>query len=201
MIHCWKTSEKAMLRVLSPSFKLFLEQIRMLKAAWILTSDWIKLRGSHARNGCYVTCCKANLLWVSKTRNMYRCPPLSATTFRNLICCKTGLIRGWSNAQHRYSIRFAAMFQKQVARFFLSVLSRPFLHVYRVAGSFWWSALHPLTKTFKCQTGKWWRNMKEIVTLFFVFLIQWQKCMQMKVSTRLKEAFDRWQMFKVSQNR
>ena len=43
--------------------------------------------------------------------------------------------------------------------------------------------------------------MKEIVTLFFVFLIQWQKCMQMKVSTRLKEAFDRWQMFKVSQDR
>ena len=54
--------------------------------------------------------------------------------------------------------------------FLLPALSRLFLHVYRVAGSFWWSALHPLTKTFKWQTGKWWWNMKEIVTLFLYFL-------------------------------
>ena len=37
-----------MLRVLSPTFKLVLQQIRLLHVARILFSDWIKLRRSHA---------------------------------------------------------------------------------------------------------------------------------------------------------
>ena len=39
---------------------------------WILTSDWIKLRGSHAIHGSYITCCKTSLPWAGKTCNMYR---------------------------------------------------------------------------------------------------------------------------------
>ena len=78
LIHCCKTREKAM-RALPPWFNLFLEQLRLLQAAWILTSDLIEVRGSHARNGSYVTCCKTNLLWVSKTRNMYRFSAKSRT--------------------------------------------------------------------------------------------------------------------------
>ena len=46
------------------------------KVAWILTSDWIKLRRSHAIRRIYVTCCKTGLSWASKTRNM------------NRFCCK-----------------------------------------------------------------------------------------------------------------
>ena len=196
-----------MLRALPPWVNLFLEQLRLLYAAWILTSDWIKLRGSHARNGCYVTCCKTNLLWVSRTRNMYRFSAKSRTAllFQQQLFATWFVARQvWFEGGKTRNIVIPFVLQQcfeTSSTFFLSVLSRPFLHVYRVAGFFWWSALHPLTKTFKCQTGKWWRHMKEIVTLFFVFLIQWQKCMQMKVSTRLKEAFDRWHIFKVSQNR
>ena len=46
--------------------------IRLLQVAWILISDWIKLRGSHAIHGSYVTCSKTSLPWAGKTRNMYR---------------------------------------------------------------------------------------------------------------------------------
>ena len=67
--NCGKTSW----RVLLPSFKCVLQQIRLLQVSWILTSDWIKLRGSHAIHGSYVTCCKTCLSWAGKTRNRYRC--------------------------------------------------------------------------------------------------------------------------------
>jgi len=67
-----QTSWKAMLRVLPPTFKPVLQQTKLLQVAWILTSDWIKLRGSHAIRGIYVTCCNTSLPWASKTRNMYR---------------------------------------------------------------------------------------------------------------------------------
>ena len=47
------------------------------KVAWILTSDWIKLRANHAIHGSYVTCCVTEVVAKSRTR-------LSATTLRNL---------------------------------------------------------------------------------------------------------------------
>ena len=56
--NCWK----AMLLYLPLTFKPVLYQIRLLQVAWILTSDWIKLRGIHAIYGIYVTCCKKSLL-------------------------------------------------------------------------------------------------------------------------------------------
>ena len=58
-------SWKVMLRVLPPTFKLYLQQIRLLQVAWILTSDWIKLHGSHViRHGSNVTSCKIRFILI-----------------------------------------------------------------------------------------------------------------------------------------
>ena len=70
--HCCKTSWKATLRVLPATFKPVFQQTRLLQVAWILASDWIKLHGSHAIRGIYVTFCNTSLSWAGKTRNMYR---------------------------------------------------------------------------------------------------------------------------------
>ena len=47
-----------MSRVLPPKLQPVLQQIWLLQVAGILSSDWIKLHGSHAMHGMYVTCCK-----------------------------------------------------------------------------------------------------------------------------------------------
>ena len=124
-----KTSCIALLYIFpAPRIKPVLQQIRLLHVAWILTSDWIKLRGSHAIHRNYVACWKTSLLLACKTSNVERfCCEKSRTTHyflqqlfatcNNLICYMTDLIPGWWNAQNRYSTRFAAMFQKTVARF------------------------------------------------------------------------------------
>ena len=65
---CCKTGWKVMFRVLSPTFKPVLQQIRFLEIALILTSNWIKSHGNHAMHGSYVTCCNRGLPWVGKTR-------------------------------------------------------------------------------------------------------------------------------------
>ena len=62
-------------------------QIRLLQIAWILSSDWIKWRGSHARHAReLLTCCKTRLPWVGKTRIMYRfyCKKLELLSNHNL---------------------------------------------------------------------------------------------------------------------
>ena len=76
---------------------------RLLQVTRILTSDWMKLHGSHApRGSLYVnSCCKASLPLVGKTVNMYRfcfemwnCSLLlekPLATCNNLICCGTGV--------------------------------------------------------------------------------------------------------------
>ena len=58
--------------VYRPPFNPALQQIRLLQVVWILTSDWMKLHGSHAILGSYVSCCKTSLPWVGKTSNMGR---------------------------------------------------------------------------------------------------------------------------------
>ena len=59
--HCCKMSSKATFLVLLTTFKPVLHQIRSLQVVWILTSDWIKLLGSHAIHGIYVNCWKTKL--------------------------------------------------------------------------------------------------------------------------------------------
>jgi len=81
----------------------FYHSIRLLQVAWIQTSDWIKLRGSHAIHGDYVTWCKTSLPWVKRSTwkdfvakrrtTLYFLQKLVATC-SNLICCKTGLFLG-----------------------------------------------------------------------------------------------------------
>ena len=46
VLHC-KTSCKAMLCTLTPTFKPVLQQINFLQVVWILTFDWIKLCECH----------------------------------------------------------------------------------------------------------------------------------------------------------
>ena len=103
--HNCKTSWKTILRVLPPSFKPVLyEQIRLLLVAWIVTSDWIKVRGNHARPGFTSLVAKQVCLgrveratckhFVAKSRtNLYFLQKFFATS-NNLICCKTGLNLG-----------------------------------------------------------------------------------------------------------
>jgi len=84
-----KTSWKAMLRVLSLTFKPFLQQIRLLQVASILTSDWIRLPGSQEiYDRSYITCCKRSLLGPVKHEACrdanFNYSLLSATTFCNL---------------------------------------------------------------------------------------------------------------------
>ena len=43
------------------------QQIKLLQVARILTSDWIKLRRSHAIQESHVTCLKTSLPWAGKT--------------------------------------------------------------------------------------------------------------------------------------
>ena len=63
---------KPVLRVLPPTFKPVVQQIKAAASCVILTSDWIKSYGSHAILESYVACCKPSLSWASKTHNMYR---------------------------------------------------------------------------------------------------------------------------------
>ena len=99
--NCWK----AMLLYLPLTFKPVLYQIRLLQVAWILTSDWIKLRGIHAIYGIYVTCCKKSLLsgsvcaactdFVGKSRaNLYFLQKRFVTC-NNLVVARQVWLRGW----------------------------------------------------------------------------------------------------------
>ena len=54
--------------------KPVLQQIRLLQVAWITTSDWLKLRGSHKYTQEWPTCCKTGFPWAGKSCNMYRFP-------------------------------------------------------------------------------------------------------------------------------
>ena len=53
-----------------PRSNLSCSKSGLLQVTWILTSDWITLRGSHAIHGSYVTSCKTSLPWAGKTHNM-----------------------------------------------------------------------------------------------------------------------------------
>ena len=52
--------------------KPVLQQIRLLPVAWITTSDWLKLRGSHKYTQQRPTCCKTGLPWAGKSCSLYR---------------------------------------------------------------------------------------------------------------------------------
>ena len=67
VLHCCKTSWKAMLRMLPSRNQTCLATYQV---AWILTSGWIQLGGTHVVHGGCVTCCKTSLPWAGKTRNM-----------------------------------------------------------------------------------------------------------------------------------
>ena len=100
--------------------------MKVAEFAWILTSDWIKLCGSHAIHRSYVTSCKTSLPWADKTRSMYRfcCKKWTTLYFlqqllaacNNLICCKTGWMWVVKRAASLFN-SFCSNIAKQVARF------------------------------------------------------------------------------------
>ena len=109
------------------------QQIRLLQVARILTSDWIKLRGSHATQESHVTCLKTSLPWAGKTptRTDFVAKSRTMSTFWNNFLqpatiwfvasmdnrTSLSIIRvaiqvwTWVNEQHRFSPRFTAMFE------------------------------------------------------------------------------------------
>ena len=112
--HCCKTSWKTILRVLPPTFKPVLhEQIRLLQVAWILTSDWIKVRGNHARPGLTSLVAKQVCLGRVERATCEHFVAKSRTTiFRtcnSLICCKTGLNLGVKMASNIAFLLFACI--------------------------------------------------------------------------------------------
>ena len=85
-----------MLRVWPPTFKPVLQQIRLSQVVcWVLTSDWIKLRGSHAIQGSYVTSSKQVCLGPverATCTTFYFLQQIFATG-NNLNCCRTAVWR------------------------------------------------------------------------------------------------------------
>ena len=78
--HCYITIWKVTLRILPLTFKPVLQHTRLLEAAWILSSDWIELHGSHAIHGLYVTIKRSTYTcFAAKSRTT----PYAALTFRN----------------------------------------------------------------------------------------------------------------------
>ena len=69
----------------------FAIKIRLLQVAWILTSDWIKLRASHA----------IHWSWAGKTRSGYSGVLLRKVWLPFTFCKKSG----WKNAQNPFPTR------------------------------------------------------------------------------------------------
>ena len=95
------------------------QQIRLLQVARILTSDWIKLRGSHAIQESHVTCLKTSLPWAGKTptRTDFVAKSRTMSTFwDNFLQPATIWFvarQVWKrvNEQHRFLTRFTATFE------------------------------------------------------------------------------------------
>lgn len=111
--------------VLLATFKL----VSLLQVARILTSYWIKLRGSHAINGIYVSLYKTSLLSAGKTRNINRFWRLLKvqllSTFCNIIffSLQQDILQDRGGKTPRYSTRFAAYFLPVLQ--FLNLICRP----------------------------------------------------------------------------
>ena len=94
-------------------------EIKLLQVARILTSDWIKLRGSHAVQESHVTCLKTSLPWAGKmpTRTDFVAKSRTMSTFRNnflqpaTIWFVARQVWTWVNEQLRFLTRFTIMIQ------------------------------------------------------------------------------------------
>ena len=96
-----------------------MQQIRLLQVARIMTSDWIKLRGSHAIQESHVTCLKTSLPWAGKTptRTDFVAKSRTMSTFWNNFSQPAAIwfvarqIWTWVNEQLRFLTRFTIMIQ------------------------------------------------------------------------------------------
>ena len=95
------------------------QQIKLLQVARILTSDWIKLRGSHAIRESHVTCLKTSLPWAgtTPTRTDFVVKSRTMSTFWNNFSQPAAIwfvarqIWTWVNEQLRFLTRFTIMIQ------------------------------------------------------------------------------------------
>ena len=96
-----------------------MQQIRLLQVARILTSDWIKLRGSHAIQQSHVTCLTTSLPWAGKTptRTDFVAKSTTMSTFWNNFSQPAAIwfvarqVWTWVNEQHRFLTPFTIMIQ------------------------------------------------------------------------------------------
>ena len=66
-------------------------KLRLLLVAWTLSSEWMKLCGSHAIRGSYFTCCKNKFAlgrWNTQHVQILMQKGVLSTFCNNLICCK-----------------------------------------------------------------------------------------------------------------
>ena len=96
-----------------------MQQIRLLQVARKMTSNWIKLRGSHAIQESNVTCLKTSLPWAGKTptRTDFVATSRTMSTFWNNFSQPAAIwfvarqIWTWVNEQHRFLTPFTIMIQ------------------------------------------------------------------------------------------
>ena len=119
--------------VLPPTFEPVLQKTRLLQVVWILTSDWMELRGSQKRapDGSYVTCWKTSLPgWAVRLATYTDFAAKSTTTFRNKVLqpatnwvdarqALTWLVKGATSLFNSFCNNVA----KQVARFCCPIYS------------------------------------------------------------------------------
>ena len=124
--HWCKNELNSDVHVVLPSFKPVLQKSGCGRpVALTLTSDWIKLRGSHGIHGSCVTCCKKVCLgpvkratctdFVAKNRTTLYFPQQLFAACNNLICCKTGWNLGGKT--HNNVFQLAGMLQNKLQVF------------------------------------------------------------------------------------
>ena len=94
--HCCKTSSDV--HVVPPTLKPVFQQIRLWQVAWILTTDWMKLRGIMGITSLAVKQVRVGSVkratctdFVAKSRTTFDFRQQFCATCDNLICCKKGL--------------------------------------------------------------------------------------------------------------
>ena len=145
--HCGATDRKSMLHVFPPAYKHISQQYKIVAVEWIQTSHWliiphptsvtlllywitpgfardvILLRdklicGSNKRSQKK----KVSTSFVAKSRTIFYFLQQTYFNLKLIILMRDKFVCGWKNAQHRFSICFAAILRDKM-RVFASPLS------------------------------------------------------------------------------
>ena len=107
--------------VVPPTLKPVFQQIRLWQVAWILTTDWMKLRGIMGITSLAVKQVRVGSVkratctdFVAKSRTTFDFRQQFCATCDNLICCKKGLNVGGKTRKIVFQL---VLLWKQVAPF------------------------------------------------------------------------------------